>query len=116
VDYTQPIARVNPSTCAVDADAAKNTLPSNRGDGIPDSVCYAGTCTHDQLMNVVAVKLHVLARSLEPTPGYVDSKIYTLGDLTINAGTMSAAQQRYKRHVFSTTVRLTNISGRRETP
>lgn len=116
VDYTQPIARVNPSTCAVDADAAKNTLPSNRGDGIPDGVCYAGTCTHDQLMNVVAVKLHVLARSLEPTPGYVDSKTYTLGDLTINAGTMSAAQQRYKRHVFSTTVRLTNMSGRRETP
>jgi type IV pilus assembly protein PilW len=116
VDYTQPIARVNPSTCAVDADVTKNTLPSNRGDGIPDSVCYADTCTLGQLMNVVAVKLHVLARSLEPTPGYLDSKTYTLGDLTINAGTMSAAQQRYKRHVFSTTVRLTNISGRRETP
>ncbi len=116
VNYTLPATRVNRLTCAVDADTTKNTLPINRGDGTPDSVCYAETCTHNDLMNVVAVRIHVLARNLEPTQGYLDTKTYKLGDVSINASVMSAAQQRYKRHVFSTTVRLTNISGRRETP
>ncbi len=116
VDYTVPAIRVNPSTCAVDTDTTKNTLPLYRGDGTPDSVCNAETCIHNDLMNVVAVRIHVLARNLEPTPGYLDTKTYKLGDVFINASTMSDAQKRYKRHVFSTTVRLTNISGRRETP
>ncbi|MFO7635558.1 MAG: PilW family protein [Caldilinea sp.] len=108
--------RLNPASCAVDAVAANNTLPSNRGDGVPDAVCYAETCSANDLMNVVAVRLHVLARNLEPTPGFVDSKVYTLGDLIIDSNALSAAERRYKRHVFSTTVRLHNISGRRETP
>ncbi len=119
VNYAEQIKRVNPLTCATDADTTKNTLPSNRGDGTPDRVCYAGICTHNDLMNVVAVRLHVLARNLEPTLGYLDSKTYKLGDLSIdatNSSDMSDVQRSYKRHVFSTTVRLTNISGRRETP
>jgi type IV pilus assembly protein PilW len=63
------------------------------------------------LENVVAVKLHVLARNLEPTAGHVDAKSYTLGPLAV-----AAADDAYKRHVFSTTVRLVNPSSRRETP
>jgi len=108
--------RLNPATCAVDANPILNVLPSNRGDGVPDAVCYAEACSANDLMNAVAVRLHVLARNLEPTPGFLDSKVYTLGDLTVNSNALSAAERRYKRHVFSTTVRLHNISGRRETP
>jgi type IV pilus assembly protein PilW len=116
LNYDESIKRINPLTCLEDADPSKNTLPINRGDGIPDGVCYAGACTVGDLMNLVAVRIHVLSRNLEPTPGYEDSKEYKLGDLTIKASDMTAAQRRYMRHVFSTTVRLNNISGRREVP
>jgi type IV pilus assembly protein PilW len=63
------------------------------------------------LTNVVTVRIHVLARSLEPTQGYSDTKTYTLG-----TGTMGPFGDGFKRHVFTTTVRLINPAGRRETP
>jgi type IV pilus assembly protein PilW len=100
----------------------KNGLPisaTNPGDGSADSYvsCSAGGCTQDELANIVAVKIHVLARNLEVTPGHEDSKTYTLGkDFAIDATGMSTADRSYKRHVFSTTVRLINPSGRREAP
>ncbi len=116
VNYAQAISRVDPSTCLVNANPDKNTQPDNRGDGIPDEYVHcttAGTapCTYDKLANVVAVKLYVLARNKEATVGYTDTKTYTLGSQTLGP-----FNDHYKRHVFSTTVRLPNISGRRETP
>ena len=82
------------------------------GDGSPDSYLPAPPTALDDLRNTVAVKVHVLARNLEATPGYKDIKSYQLG----NAATISAANDGFKRHVFSTTVRLVNPSGRREVP
>lgn len=97
------------------ADVITKTSPTNRGDGIPDGAftpCTdAAPCTAAQLTNVAAVKLYVLARANLATPGYTDTKTYTLGSTTLGPFNDS-----FKRHVFSTTVRLTNISGRRETP
>lgn len=93
-----------------------NGLPisaTNPGDGNADAYvsCVAAGCSLAELANVVAIKLHVLARNLETTAGYVDSKSYTLGPLAV-----AAANDGYKRHVFSTTVRLVNPSSRRESP
>jgi len=98
---------------AVDwADPDNLTSPTNRGDGVPDEFIHcSGVCSVDRLVNVVAVKLYLLARSQTSTSGYVDSKSYVLGGQTI-----AAANDGFKRHVFSTVVRLNNISGRRETP
>lgn len=112
VIYTSPINRVNPSTCVADSNANNNSLPTNRGDGQPDSYvrCDAG-CSAAQLSNAVAAKVYVLARSREASAGYTDDKTYTLGQAASVAPGGS-----YKRHVFSTFVRLANISGRRETP
>jgi type IV pilus assembly protein PilW len=62
--------------------------------------------------NTVAVKIHVLARNLETTPGYTDSKSYQLGATT----KIDAALDGFKRHVYSSTVRLVNPSSRREVP
>lgn len=91
------------------------TVATNRGDGSPDGAFVRCTslapCTADQLMNVVAVKAYVLARSKEKTPGHTDNKTYSLGSTTLGP-----FNDGYKRHVFSTTIRLVNISGRRETP
>ncbi len=97
----------------------RNGLPisaTNPGDGSADEYvsCPASGCTLDQLANIVAVKIHVLARNLETSPGYTDTKTYTLGSTTF--GPFTGEQAKYKRHVFSTTVRLVNPSGRREIP
>lgn len=95
-------------------DEDERITPTNRGDGVPDAYVHCGAaCTVDQLVNVVGVRIHLLARANESSPGYVDSKDYTLGGLTVNAAALDDA---FKRHVFSTTFRLYNISGRRETP
>lgn len=82
---------------------------TNPPDGSPDDYVSCAPCTLDQLANIVAVKVHVLARNLEPTPGYKDTKTYQLGPTSIDP-----ANDGFKRHVFSTTVRLVNPSGRRE--
>ena len=115
VNYALAPALVDPTTCAASATAANNTLPTNRGDGIADGAFIrcttAAPCTPAQLMNVVAVKLYVLARTREATPGHRDTKTYNLGTVTLGP-----FNDGFKRHVFTTTVRLVNISGRRETP
>jgi len=101
---------------AVDWEDDSNwTKALNRGDGVPDGTyvhCTTSTpCTAAQLMNTVAVKVYVLARADEGTPGYTDSKSYTLGALSV-----PAFGDSFKRHVFGTTVRINNVAGRRETP
>jgi type IV pilus assembly protein PilW len=98
--------------------------PQNRGDGAPDRFirCTTATpCDADDLMNVVAVKLYLLVRSRDRTPGHTDAKTYCLGEPAADGScpvesTIAAANDNYKRHAFTTSVRLTNVSGRRETP
>ncbi|MDV7210385.1 PilW family protein [Azotobacter beijerinckii] len=103
----------NRYTAAINWADDNLTSPINRGDGVPDGefVHCPGVCSVDSLVNVVAVKLYLLVRSQVSSPGYVDSKSYTLGEKAI-----AAANDGFKRHVFSTVVRLNNISGRRDTP
>ena len=116
--YTQEIAWF---------DEENLTSPTNRGDGSPDyyKLCTtAAPCSIDELSNVVAVKIYVLARADTPTAGYEDNKTYQLGSsdtlcstTSTDAGCVSKIlDPRFKRHVFSTTVRLNNVSSRRETP
>jgi Tfp pilus assembly protein PilW len=114
VDYTAAVNWQDPGTL---------TTARNRGDGAPDRYVHCTTaapCTKDDLANVVSVKIWVLARSREPSRGYVDDKSYCVG--AADAGgcptdaTIAAANDNYKRHVFSRTVRLVNVSARRETP
>lgn len=81
------------------------------GDGSPDSYLTAPPTTLAELSNIVAVKVYVLARSLEKSPGYADSKSYQLGNTPY---TVPTADTGYKRHVFSSTIRLVNPAGRRE--
>lgn len=120
VDYTERVAWT---------DSDNKTTATNRGDGSPDRFIRcptanraadttapstepaASVCTADDLEDVVAVKLYVLVRSRERTNGYVDTKTYTLGTTTLGP-----FNDGFKRHVFSSTVRLNNVSGRRETP
>lgn len=62
--------------------------------------------------NVVAVRLHLLSRTLEPSAGYNDSgKTYTLGPTSLSGDTTG-----FKRRVYTTTARLINVAGPREVP
>ena len=60
--------------------------------------------------NVMAVRIHVLTRSLEATRGYTDTRVYDLG----LAGTAGPFNDAFKRRVYSSVVRLNNPAGRRE--
>lgn len=59
--------------------------------------------------NLMAVRVHVLARNVDSTPGYTDAKTYALGPaVSVTPG------GSFKRHAYNEVVRLTNPSGRRE--
>jgi len=82
------------------------------GDGMPDT--YIAAPTAEQFTQVVAVRLHILARTTEPSGGYVDAKTYNLGLHGTYEPNLSAADRPYKRHLFTTVVRLHNVAGWRE--
>jgi len=101
-------------------------LDSN-GDGYPDLYTTAPASTLDW-SNVMAIRVHLLARNNDPTTNFADNKTYTLG-LAGSVGPFNAAPYalspacggtasypqlcNYKRHVFSELVRVINPSGRR---
>lgn len=58
--------------------------------------------------NVMSVKTYMLARDMETTSGYTDSKSYVMGQKTVTKN------DGYRRAVFSSTMRLVNPSGARE--
>lgn len=97
------------------ADSTIRTSLKNRGDGGPDGAFVhctgAAGCTADQLINVVAVQVSLLARSPEASPGYTDMRSYQLG-----AATLGPFNDHFKRHVFATTARLNNVAARRDSP
>jgi len=107
---------VNYATAILWEDEVSKTRARNRGDGVPDGnfirCTNLASCTAAQLMNVTAVKIYVLARSREPSRGYMDEKTYAMGA----AGTVGPFNDEFKRHVYTTTVRLPNVAGRRERP
>lgn len=96
------------------ADSSTKTSPTNRGDGSPDGSfihCGSTSCTADQLVNVVEARLYVVARTRSPTPGYSSDKTYALGSTTLGPYT-----DGYKRHLFTSSATLVNVSRRRQTP
>jgi type IV pilus assembly protein PilW len=97
--------------------------PTNRGDGNADTYINCSTDTGGAggasrcadpfyLANTVAVKLHVLVRASSTTPGLSD----TTRKYAIGGDTLGPFSDGYKRHVYTQTVRLNNVSMRREVP
>jgi type IV pilus assembly protein PilW len=115
-DLSRTGAAVNYNQAIAWQDPMDKTTPTNRGDGVPDGAyvrCTTATpCTVADLMNVTSARIYVLARSREASPSYTDTKTYTLG----TAGGVGPFNDNFKRHVFTATVRLTNVAGRRVTP
>lgn len=79
----------------------------------PDLGCAPADCVV-RWSGVVAVKLFVLSRSVDPSPGHNDTNTYVLGrkaDGTPNS--YASLPAAYKRKVFQEVVRLHNPAGRR---
>lgn len=82
----------------------------NDQDGSPDTYVVSSPSTPmttTQWAHTVTVKLGVLARNTDISPGNSDTKIYQLGSVTI-----PAANDQYKRHAFTSVVRVMNTSMR----
>ena len=84
------------------------------GDGAPESPFTMDPASPQGWANVVAVNINLVARNVERSPGYTDSKTYNLG--LAGAFTPSGAAAAYKRHAYTELVRVVNTSARRETP
>jgi len=83
------------------------------GDGVADTVSTCGgatPCTALDFSNVVTVQVYIVARNTETSPAYFDDKTYRIGVNTYTAVTNSP----YRRHSYSSLVRLNNIAMRRE--
>ncbi|HKX41947.1 MAG TPA: PilW family protein [Burkholderiaceae bacterium] len=106
----------------IDANGSPDCYTSNPGSPpaaeIAVTVCPQTTPAYDWTVadanwaNTMAVRIHVLARNLDRSAGWVDSKTYDMG----LASTAGPFNDSYKRHVYSTVARLYNGSGQRELP
>jgi type IV pilus assembly protein PilW len=96
------------------------------GDGNPDvyvanpndyptGACNA-TCQVTNWTNVVTVQFNVLARNLEASPNYTDTKTYHLGIDATGASIDIAGTGAYRRHLYTGLVRVVNPASRRDTP
>jgi type IV pilus assembly protein PilW len=102
--------RRQPDSVEYGIDTPLTGLPTGApyaGDGMPDS--YIAAPTAAEFTQVVAVRVHLLTRATSPSAGYADTKTYDLG----LHGTVAPGGQ-YKRHLFTTVVRLQNAAGWRE--
>lgn len=94
-------------------DPIPDCVPGAAQDGVYGAPkVYEADPTAAQWPNVVALKVHLLARNIELSPGHDDSnKIYKLGSYYVPAEELD---KRYKRNAFTAVVRAVNQSQRRE--
>jgi len=84
-------------------------------DGSPDLYKTKPASTAEWA-TVVAIRLHVLARNVEQTGGYTDTKTYRLGQNADGTGNDVTPGGAYHRHAYAEVVRVTNNSQRMERP
>ena len=82
------------------------------GDGVINSYTDCSTCSLTDWSNVVAIRVNLVARNTETSPGHIDTKTYSIGD----SGTVGPFSDAFKRHAYNQVIRLNNPSGRREVP
>jgi type IV pilus assembly protein PilW len=83
-------------------------------DGAPNRFtnCATDCTTGDDVANIVTTTAYAVVRDTELTAGFTDTKSYVLGQG--GTYTPATAAASYRRHLYSSTLRLNNISMRRE--
>lgn len=79
------------------------------GDGSPDS--YTAEPGVLDWKNVVSVRIYVLARNIDASDAGSEQKTFNMG---LGKDSLTTTQTQFKRHVFTQTVRINNVSMRRE--
>ena len=107
------------------------------GDGSPDgysadpnafTIAGCTTCSAlENWTNIMTVRINLLARNIDASPRYADTKTYTLGhdaagaDITIAPPhaayvDINGVSHGYRRHAYTGLVRVVNAAERRDTP
>lgn len=78
----------------------------------PAATAYPGAAAawHE----VTTLKVHVLARNTQPSGGFNDARTYVLGSAGGTDDTYGPYNDAYKRHVYTSVIRLNNVAGRVE--
>lgn len=92
----------NPPAAQIDPSVCPQTSPA-----------YDWTVASTNWSNVVTVRIHLLARNLDVSGGWKDTRTYDMG---LGTGTVGPFNDAIKRHVYSSVSRLINVSGQREQP
>ena len=87
-------------------------LGLNAGTGLAE----AGAAAALGWNQVVAVRLSLLSRNTDATPGYTDRGIYPLGLRGQVAASIGPFNDTFKRRSATGTVRLHTVAGLREAP
>lgn len=90
--------------CYVDDPSIDNTATCTGSSGYSWAIAAANWA------NVTAVRVTVLARNVDPTVGWKDTRSYDLGRATQDG----PYNDTYKRHVYSAVARIWNVGGIRE--
>lgn len=97
---------------SVDAWVVSNDDPRQTGStGDAVTGMRLDASTENQWEDVMAIKLFLVARDLQTTTGWTDTKSFVMGSKTV-----AAAGDAYRRRLMSSTIKLVNMSGRREVP
>ena len=120
-DYFKTAGDGIPSLCRLDINGSRLNSLSCLAEGVEDMHIefgldtdtdgdanrYTANPTVDDMETAVSARIHVLVRSTDTVPFYINNKTYQLGDESI-----AAANDGYLRNVFTTTVSLRNSSSR----
>lgn len=80
------------------------------GDGQVDRFDFITDPNNSTWADVATVRVFLVVRNLEPSPGFIDDKTYKIAGTVYNVTT----NQEFKRQLFTRTVSLRNVAGRRE--
>ncbi len=95
--------RMAPTECLVEGIENLQLEFGIDDDGDAQADRFEPAPTVAELPRAVAARIHLLVRSVNPVPGYIDDKSYTLG-----ANRIAAARDGYVRRVVQATVQLRN--------
>lgn len=104
------IRSVTPGVENLHFEYGVDTNADGSADGYQESVAAPDVSTPFGWQNVMSVKTYVLVRDLQPTNQLNNTNDYVMGSRTVTAA------DSFRRSVFSSTVRLNNPAGARETP
>ncbi|HEX4859021.1 MAG TPA: PilW family protein [Usitatibacteraceae bacterium] len=86
-----------------------NSQTNFKGDGIPDEFKQAPTLA--DLSNIVSSRVSMLVRNADKSQSFSDNKTYQIGSMSLGP-----FNDKFRRHVFDSEIRMVNLAARREIP